>query len=137
MATTGARKNTLSTNYVNVIVVVGLMIVMMVEDIHMVSAQTSCSTNGGSPTVADANTCVQYVRGLGTSTQCCQLGSSGSCTTMRASGTAAVDICGNNGCTTCDDAGNQLNIILATCPNNNLVAGSRVASGFTFQILHS
>ena len=137
MATTGARKNTLSTDYVNVIVVVGLMIVMMVEDIHMVSAQTSCSTNGGSPTVVDANTCVQYVRGLGTSTKCCVETTGGGCTRMWRIGTAAVYICGNYGCTSCVDAVNQLNIILATCPNNNLVEGSRVASGFTFQIRHS
>ena len=137
MAITVAQKNTLNTHYVNVIVVVGLMIVMMAEGIHVVSAQTTCSTNGGSPTVADANTCVQYIRSLGTSTQCCQQLSSGSCTNMYTAGTAAVDICGNSGCTTCDDAGNQLNIILATCPNNNRVAGSRVASGFTFQIRNS
>ena len=127
---------TVSVYYVNVIVGVGLMIGIMVEGMEMVSGQTICATNGKSPAVGDAGLCVLYVGGLGTSTKCCVETTGGGCTRMWRIGTAAVYICGNYGCTSCVDAVNQLNIILATCPNNNLVEGSRVASGFTFQILH-
>jgi hypothetical protein len=58
---------------------------------------------------------------------------------MYTSGSAAVDICGDtNACTTCADAGDQLNVILATCPNSaGLVEGTRSASGFIFRIRHS
>lgn len=76
----------------------------------------TCSTNGNSPTQADANNCVQYLRGLG-STRCCQNVRPSGCTTMCTSGTAAVDICGTGGdcVNTCVSLGNILNDVLASC----------------------
>lgn len=99
-------------------------------------AQT-CFTSIVASSQDDADQCVKFVRTKGYP-PCCQTEDSG-CTTMAFKGTAAVDIYGpQHTCTTCTDAGDQLNRILANCVATfdgvNRVAGYIMSGDLTFMI---
>lgn len=98
----------------------------------------TCFTSIDASCQDDADQCVNFVRTKG-DTPCCQTEHSG-CTTMAFLGTAAVDICGGlqHSCTTCIDAGDNLNQILANCVATldgvNRVAGKITSGDLTFRI---
>ncbi|CAM6083968.1 unnamed protein product [Calypogeia fissa] len=103
------------------LIVAVAMVVMSGSLLKVAEAQSCLTVAGGAAPFADAANVVAQLRTSGQ--ECCQT-SSGYCTVQVESGNAAATVCGATGiCPKCADVGNDLNIVLADCNNNNYVEG--------------